>query len=71
MVINLGFLKITVERPGNIRRQVEAALKRGAVYGIKRHRELTGSSLRDAVAYVNNLLPANDRIWLDAKERGR
>ena len=69
MVFNLGFIKITIERPGSVREQVETELKRGRLYAIKKHRELTGSSLANAVHYVNEMLPEKQRIHISASMR--
>jgi ribosomal protein L7/L12 len=64
MLISLGFVEIriaiSVDKGRNaIRKAVQAELRRGRVYAIKKHRELTGSSLKEAYDYVMGLMPAS------------
>ena len=62
MKFKLPFITVTIERTDNVRRRVEAALRVGRVEALREHRTLTGSTLKEAIEYVNTMLPEGQRI---------
>lgn len=61
MLIKLGLFDVRIQfetSSRRIRKEVTQALndRWGKVGAVKRHRELTGSSLKEAVDYVNALM---------------
>jgi ribosomal protein L7/L12 len=64
MNLDFKFFTVTITVSGGVKRKVKQALRENETpfNAIKKYRELTGSSLKDAVEYVNALLPADKRI---------
>lgn len=63
MLVDLGFAVIRLEIAfTTVRSQVCAELANGVPAALKKCREITGASLKDAVDYVNRLLPPERRI---------